>query len=198
MTTIALTSHQLRAGLHNAMLGAHTDGTLPGLNCVRIRWGVDSINFAATDRYRIFFQEITKDLEIEGSPGEALIRLSDIKNWLSVLPKARAGFVQVSLEIDEDKLVVTNHTPPALAFKGDFPKIESLLDAEHPKTETPFIGLNPGYLADYAKVLNPDTGAKSKNAPLIMEISTDVRPVKLTIKGINGFRSLLMPIRISE
>lgn len=189
----ALTVHGTAlAGLLAAVsTHAHKSEDLPALNAVRVWTSEGRLYAAATDRYRLIegYCDLVKagEGEDEGELAPTLIRLSDIKRIVALVPAkgrlvfnatiSRAGDM-VSVAYGSDSLTLT-------AWDAQFPPYEHLF----PTGETvPLSGIkfNPTYFADYGKIVG-------KNQPVGVRFYGDSKPIEIELG--EGWRALLMPMR---
>ena len=183
----------------NAALFASTDKVRPAINSVKLELvaGSSEAKVVATDSYQLAWD--TFQLTCEALETVDVILPRDFVLAVVKLLKANKGQASISIEADSAigrKVTVETFgsSVAETAYPGEFPNYRQLItDA------TDFagpVGLNPTYLARYAKVVVADVRPRDIQPPLVVHHLDPMKPARFTIG--ETFGSILMPVRLAK
>ena len=163
------------------------------LQAVRLEVGAGTVVATATDSYRLVM--MTRDTETEGS-GTYLVPAT----WLATVAKAVkssrcAGVVTLTLTERNASAHYLGRDGESSSstplIEGKYPDLSQIIDKWEPETKPGEFGLNPTFLADFAKLAPFNT--KRTTDALRIEIGKDRGPVKLSGPGFTAYQ---MPVAI--
>jgi len=205
VTTFSIATMKFRMGLSNVSLALAGSDDIPALQCIKLSWSQEAtfLRLEATDRYRLFRHDIPMVNREITEDGSFLLAGDTARNWLKTLPKQDACTFTLNdsvleVEIPDGTLLRTG------SVVADFPKVGHFLTDFVPASDgvipTQF-GFNPVYLASYSKLVD-DRGRRVKEA---LEFTTPKSGATLrgyrirsTNAGLEGFDSILMPVRLDK
>ncbi|MCP2339210.1 hypothetical protein [Actinomadura rupiterrae] len=191
----------LRRALTTALAFTDRTGTWPALENVQVKVIDDGIEFAATDRYTLYWEHV----KVTGEPYGLLIPAHIARRLLTMVPKGTArkpvmGMVSFARvegrvtarflgEFEEFETSIT-FTPPE--FDG-FPDYQKMLDGWSeidPKTYAHEVHLSPHFMARVSRAI---TARGHIVEPIRISFLTAHKPVVL--HGPDGFNAIIMPVR---
>ncbi len=175
--------------LHNALLFAGKDPTLPMIERARLEFGTDQVLSVATDRFML---GVTRG-DYSGAAMVVQLDRADVEN-LAKIAKTRETWEREPREVQIDRtdslvtFTFTTGESIALTNQDDkFPPWRHLLPSELEEGER-FVGVAPAKLATFTKVLDTD-----RVASLTVTMQGPERPVLVKVGAL--FVGLLMPVR---
>lgn len=203
MATLTLNTHDLHRALKTAAVFATTDATIPGLRGVKINvLPTGEILFSATDRFRIGIVRITatEHAGIDPAGQPFYLSLDDVKTLVPLLkvPARDQGKHTTDVTLDARELTWDTGTTRG-AFRHydhETPKLFSLIDteattpivAEDAKANASRLGVNPAYLASFAKA-----AWERRDTMIVEPATTPARPCMIRVG--DHFLGLIMPVR---
>jgi len=171
---------------------------LPNLAAVLLEITPEGITAAATDRYRLFIGESTREQlgAIDDLPTVSLLiprdEVENLRRFIKPqLGKNSAGLVSLSLNAGRLIAATLNGEINLLLSSGTFPPFRQLIPTEFAGSDS--IALNPKFLADLAKVPGID-----KNIPLKIKINSSNKPILAQYAADSiTWNLLLMPMRLN-
>lgn len=204
MSEFTIEAPALRTALTTALSFTMNDDPHPVLECVNLKPVEGAIEFGATDRFTLYWEQV----KVTGEPYALLIPAHIARRLLTMLPKGTrrkplTGMVSFARddgrvtarfigEFEEFETAIT-FTPPD--YEG-FPDYQKMLDgfAEiDPAKHVSAVHVNPNYLARVSKAL---AARRFFNEPVEMSFLTATKPVRLTSP--DGFNAIVMPVRMHE
>jgi DNA polymerase III sliding clamp (beta) subunit (PCNA family) len=197
VTVFAIGATDLADALANVLPHADNNGMLPILGAVRVEVeAAGLVTFVATDRYTLAMQVKLALPDTDIIPGAFAVARTDVVDLVKMAKAAKLGAVTLahdgacSLTVTAPGTSTTRQT-----VDGEFPKYRSLLPDGDP-VPTAVIGLAPANLAKFAKL--QQGGRSNKHAALVCTFRGATKPVEVTVSGLDGFRAIVMPVRLSE
>lgn len=154
----------LHTGLHNAILSASRDETLPMLCAIEITSDGKQLVLVSTDRFRLGMVRV--QLDEGGGAWKFLLKLKDAETLLKSLKTvkrdaewrtAEIEFETVpSGEVTKDVLTVKLNSGESFTFDGldcDFPKWRQLLPDNGTESAEAMTGFTAEYLAAFGRVI---------------------------------------------
>lgn len=192
--TITTTATALRDLLTPVIPFADKGDTLPILTCIRLRGYGDRMTALTTDRYRIAMQRAS----IPAPVGfEALLPITSAKALLAAFKPSRSFDPDVSLTFEPEQVTVS---ASGVAFEvreasiayalgsGEYPKLEKVFAAFGRDTLAQPVGLNPHFLADFAK-------AAGRGIPMVVRATQGAAGVgPVTVRIGDDFIGAIMPV----
>jgi DNA polymerase III sliding clamp (beta) subunit (PCNA family) len=171
---------------------------LPTLAAVLLEITPEGITAAATDRYRLFIGESTREQlgAADDLPAVSLLiprdEVDNLRRFIKPqLGKNSAGLVSLSLNAGRLIAATLNGEINLLLSSGTFPPFRQLIPTEFTGADS--ISLNPKFLADLSKV-----PGINKDIPLKIKINTPNRPVLAQYAADSiTWNLLLMPMRLN-
>jgi DNA polymerase III sliding clamp (beta) subunit (PCNA family) len=161
MHTKAVTLH---TGLHNAIITASRDETLPMLCAIEITSDGKQLVLVSTDRFRMGMARV--QLDEGGGAWRFLLKLKDAETLLKSLKTVKRDALWRTAEIEfesvpsgtftKDVLTVKLNSGESFTFDGvdaEFPKWRQLLPANGTETAEAMTGFTAEYLAAFGKVI---------------------------------------------
>lgn len=203
--TFASPGHLARA-IHNALLCAGTDMTLPMIAAVRFEWDGKQIHTVGTDRYRLSLDTIDVDPQVDHGdiePFDFLLTRADAKAALAFVKGVKYSKLTIAYAEprfpDGGKALFQTDSGSSVSYPvldATFPPYRSLIPEHAAAKPTDTIAFNPAFLADLAKIQTGD-GTRQRVAPPIT-IRTfhrpDESPKPVRIDYADGPVVILMPI----
>jgi DNA polymerase III sliding clamp (beta) subunit (PCNA family) len=202
--TATVRGDALREGLAAALLFADVSTLATAGVMIQIKG--PSVILAATDRYRLV--EITIPIIAaygDGMEEMARVSFDDAKALLATLKAAKMRGYSVDLNVSAAVLTarvlgasqIIGIDPATAGRPVPYVHLFPLFLGETEKgIATPYVSLNPAYLADFAKVAG-------KGNPITMRFSGDGKIISVESVASKGndlfaWRGLLMPVRVSS
>lgn len=175
----------------------HTDDdarALPVLAAVQVDVAADGlVTFAATDRYTLGTAEVVSDPDADIVPGTFLLHRRDAADVVKLAKAAKLGLLTFDVAGDHLTVGSPGSALTRQAVSGDFPKWRSLLPEGKP-VAVDVIGMGAGHLSKFAKM--QQGGRTLKVATLVCEFRSAVKPIDVRVQEIDGFRAIVMPVRL--
>jgi len=195
--TMTLPASVVRDGLSGALVAAGKDSILPTLCAVLVEWDETTVQFAATDRYRLAVGTVSD--YPQASSGRILIERNAVANLIKLLPKSPKYGPEPSVALSVlpgSRAVLSVSTGESsisqefTTLDGEFPKYRTLIPTEPAPVEK--AAWNPNYMADAAKIPHP------ANTPITWEFMGTNRPMLGTYPAHNSIEwlYLLMPSKV--
>jgi DNA polymerase-3 subunit beta len=186
----ALTLHDT---LHNALLFASDDRTIPALAAVLLTVEDGVLTAVATDRYVLGIATVPLDETDKGDDLTWLLARDDVKALLTVL-KAAGKYMPARISVVGDQLVVGTLDAEMRyrRVEAEFPRYKALIPAPSTDGGPDMIGFSAKYLALFAKV----KGVERHETVRLGFQSSDNKVVRFNV-GAN-LSGLLMPVRITS
>lgn len=174
--------------LHNALLFATTDVTLPALRRVHFEWEPsEGLTLVATDRYTLSHQTVKAATgNPPPEPFQFDLDLDSAKALLSTHRTAKHLWLVVNEEIVRVQGDVTTEHKIAT---GEFVKWRSILPSTTPGPAVDTISFNPRLLARFGKVKQP-----SKYSPVALKVHGPTAPAVAEFS--DGPTVVIMPVRV--
>jgi hypothetical protein len=177
--------------LHNGLLFASKDDTLPVLTMVRLEFGTGQVISVGTDR---FVLGVTR-ADYTGEPMVVQLGRADAENLVRIAKIAGQHLVP-SVQIGRTERVVTFaflSTGETITLNDqsdlyEFPIWRSVFPSEPREDAARFVGVDPAKLATFAKVLD------ARNTRMIITLTGPEHPVLIKIGA--SFAGMLMPARV--
>lgn len=204
MSEFTIEAPILRRALTTALSFTMTDDPHPVLECVNLKPVEGGVEFAATDRFTLYWEQV----KVAGEPYDLLIPAHIARRLLTMLPKGTRrkpamGMVSFTRadgrvtarflgEFEEFETAIT-FTPPD--YEG-FPDYQKMIDgwAEiDPAKHVSTVHMNPHFLARVSKAI---AARGFFSEPVSMTFLTATKPVR--ISSPDGFNAIVMPVRINE
>jgi DNA polymerase III sliding clamp (beta) subunit (PCNA family) len=194
MTAFTIAAADLADALANVLPHADTGGHLPVLNAVRVEVEADGlVIFVATDRYSLAMQEVVSLADADVVPGEFLLHRTDAVDIVKKAKATKLGKLVFTHEGFDLTVTAPGMSTTLQTVDGEFPKFRSLLPTGDP-VAVDTIGLGSQNLAKFAKL--QQHGRTIKNASLVVCFRSATKPVDVTVRELDGFRSIVMPLRL--
>lgn len=156
----------LHTGLHNAIITASRDETVPAINTVEIQSDGKQLLLVSTDRFRLGVVRVA--LDEGGGAWRFPLKLKDAETLLKSLKtvKKDAGWRSATIELsetmvvggrDERKLMVSLNSGESFTFDSadtEFPKWRELLPASGSQSAEAVTGFTAEYLASFGRVIS--------------------------------------------
>lgn len=190
--------------LANVLPSASKDDTLPVLCGVRVTVTADRITVAATDRYTISEDYITRGKDDEAWPDAAFtLARSDVDRIVKLCKADKLSPLTLSLDGGRVTASGWDLSVGCATVDGEFPRTERLYPADdwgprHGWTEA---GFNPQYFGRFAKICSGTNGTKPEltvRLDFYGDGNVTRKPVLVTVPGYESFRGLIMPIRLAD
>lgn len=206
-TTTTVPTTLLRDGLRAVIPGASTDKTMPVLNAVRLTLTRESLTLHATDRYVLmeYVAEIPDD-ERTDAEGEVTftLALDDAKALVKATPTRPNAWDRVALTVAAG---ATEYATPILtaaltggptftfaANEGEFPQVRRLFPENGDFKVEGALGLGHKQLS---QLLTASKHLDKSAALAFTAGDTPTKPVVATVEGVDAWRGLIMPRRLS-
>lgn len=199
----------LRDGLRAVIPGASTDRVVPVLNAVRLTLTRESLTLHATDRYVLMEYVVTIPEDERGLDAGApdvtfTLSLEDAKALVKATPTRPNAWDRATLTVTAG---ATEYSAPTLtaaltagptftftAIEGDYPTVRRLFPENTDPKVDGLLGLGHKQLSQ----LMTATKHLSKNPTLILAAGSEAhKPVVMTAEGVDAWRGLIMPRRLS-
>ena len=191
--------------LANVLPSAGKDETLPILTAVHVDVTADRITVAATDRYTLSVDYITRDKDSEVWP-EVSFNLAgvDAGKVIKMLKERSDKFSPLTVTLGEHGKVGISTWSAGITSQlidSEFPRYERLFEGAKQSGEDKgwtSAGFTPSYFARFTKIMVSNTGKPAPHIKLTFFGDDERRkPVLVTIPGYESFRALVMPVRLS-
>jgi DNA polymerase III sliding clamp (beta) subunit (PCNA family) len=196
VTAFTVNAADLADALANVLPHADTNGMLPILGAVRVEVEAKGlVTFVATDRYTLAMQEELALPDADIIPGAFAVARADVADLVKMAKAAKFGAVTFTHSGFDLTVTAPGTSTTRQTVDGEFPKYRTLLPGGDP-VPTAVIGLGSANLAKFAKL--QQHGRVLKNATLVCTFRGATKPVEVTVADLDGFRSIVMPVRLSE
>lgn len=189
-------TYGVRDALTATLLSVGGKDAMPVLQTVRIVAAGDTLTFTSTDRFRLTIASVPAT---GVAPFEALVSSDDAKRIVTALPKRSArrayGTPPPSVAFRFDGVAVTviaeGSTATLRHLDDQYPNVTNIVTG-WTSAETDMIGVNPKFLADFAKM-------PRENAPAELQLAGNCKPMRSewTAHGVN-YLHIIMPVRINR
>lgn len=178
----------------------HTDGdtraAVPVLAAVQVDVSEDGlVTFAATDRYTLGTVEVVSVHEADVVPGTFLLHRRDAADVVKMAKAEKLGLLTFDHVDGHVTVGGAGRAVTRRLVEGDFPKWRSLLPEGKP-VAVDVIGMGAGHLSKFAKMQRG--GRTLKVATLVCEFRSAVKPIDVRVPEIDGFRAIVMPVRLPK
>lgn len=202
-TTVTVKASELARVLANVSTFSSTGkDARPTLSAVLLeRQEGEDLRAVATDSFTLAYEEISPADDTPEAPAgfSTLIDLADAKRLIPIL-KAEGAYATATISRDELGVTFTMFAGSLSVrpIEGEFPQYRRLLPEPGENDGVAMIGLNPKYLARFAKVVPvEDVGIRAKgrgSIPARFSFISELKPVMVRIG--ERFTGLIMPVRI--
>lgn len=203
--TLTLPVEPLARALHNALLFAANDLTLPMISAVRIEWDGTALAIVATDRYRLSVEKVAPDDKIDHgdiAPFDFLLSRTDAKYLQTAVKGARFGYAEIvttDTQHVEFRLATIGQTLRYQPVPATFPPYQRLIDDLGEPIPTDRVGFNPQFLADLAKVLTGrNVGRRKAVDQVVVKLYKQADKPTTCIDFTDGPLVLLMALKLPD
>ena len=186
-----ITAGDLARILSDAAIFASRDDTLPMINSVHIESSGEHVIAVATDRFTMGVSKADY-LDGKGDTFDFQLRLPQVRILISIAKSCREAFSHVEIAPSGDGATFSFSSGEVVTLPGlsvNFIDWRKIVTATDDGEATSFFGLNPQYVARFARVGGADAKMKVK-------VGSPKRPTRVQIG--DQFVGLVMPVHLPD